>query len=563
MDTTIQNELEIRSNIIIENNYKRIAKETLEIISDTLSKSLGYYGSNTILEDKAFGHVITKDGYTILNKIKFNNTTSTTILEIIKNISRDLVREVGDGSTSSIVIADNLFKAINESEIIKKYPMKIILESLDEIQEAIIKGMDNYSTPITDENFDIVRKIATISNNNDAKIGGMIHDIYKQIGHEGFIYIEKSHTEEDYYEIVDGIELGRGYISPDFANQANKRECILQEPFILLCNDRLDSTDLNLLLDVVGNLMAQHGKPVVIIAKSFSVEFVSCWQINIRENKRAGKELPICLIDYSFANNNAYETFDDLATYVGAIVYNKRDGETPDNFLQILGGCDKIIVNDNSTKIIGRKGKDEDIENRIQYINTYIEDLKNEEGFKDVSSQLYFMQKRVANLKGKIVKFYVGGATDIEKENKKFLIEDSIFAVKSAMKYGYVAGGNLTIPRIFKDTIEISCNDDTEFKYVLYEELKKLIENAFIECYAKVLRNSDLFDNDEAILETIDSCLENETIFNLKTRKFESIKDTDIINSSRTETMILKSAISIIGLLATSNQFIKTNINII
>ena len=123
MDTTIQNELEIRSNIIIENNYKRIAKETLEIISDTLSKSLGYYGSNTILEDKAFGHVITKDGYTILNKIKFNNTTSTTILEIIKNISRDLVREVGDGSTSSIVIADNLFKAINESEIIKKYPM--------------------------------------------------------------------------------------------------------------------------------------------------------------------------------------------------------------------------------------------------------------------------------------------------------------------------------------------------------------------------------------------------------------------------------------------------------
>lgn len=572
--TSTSNNNTIRSNIVSEADYKRIASQTLEIISDTLSKSLGYYGSNSILEDKLYGHTITKDGYTILNKIKFDNAVSTTILEIIKNVSRDLVREVGDGSTSSIVIADKLFKLINECPELKNYPMKLILETLDKIQDHLIKEVEKVAIPITEENFDIVRKIATISNNNDEKIGQMIYDIYKQIGKDGFVHIEKSHTEEDRYEFIDGIELGRGYVASEFANQANKKDCVLNEPYILLCNDTLDSTDLNLLVDVLGNLMARQGKPIVIIAKGYSVEFVSCWQINIRENKRQGKDLPICLIDYSFANNSGYETFDDLATFIGASIYEKRTGDTPDNFLPMLGSCDKIVVTENNTKILGCHGNKEKINERISYIEEFIEQLKSSSQIRDISDDLYKAQNRIANLKGKIVRFFVGGETDIEKENKKYLIEDSIFAVRSALKHGYVAGGNLTIPRIInKQNLMVTKEnrEEIDIETILYQ----LICKAFIHCYSLVLENSSLFnktndtklsflDNDDVdrdkIQSTIVECIANDIIFNLKTNDYENISETNIINSSMTESMILKSSLSIVGLLATSNQFIKNSV---
>jgi len=539
------------TNIYNEKEYKDIAKWTLNTISDSLCNSLGYYGSNTIIEDKLYGHIVTKDGYTILNKIKFDNTVSNTLLEIVKNISRDLVREVGDGSTSSIVIANELFNGIDKLSKKNNYPMKLILEDIKEIEELLEDKIIKESIPITEENFEVIKNIATISNNNDEELGNMIYEIYKKIGKEGFIYIEKALGNESYYEILNGIELSRGYVNKIFVNQPNKRECIFNEPFILMCNDRLDSTDLNLLVDLIGTIASQQMKPLVIIANSFSVEFVNCMEINKRQNPN----LQISLVDFSFSGKQKEEMFDDIATFINAKIYNKKDNMIPDNFIPLLGKCDKIVMTESSTKIIGRKGSDQDINDRVKSIEEDIERVKSiDNPNKVLDEELFILEKRKANLLSKIVRFFVGGDTELEKENRKYLVEDSVFACKSALIYGYVMGGNLTIPSIIKKYNLIS--NSVDVNKLLYQ----IIANSFLKCYKKVINNSGIYSKEETE-KIVNECVNENKILNLKTNSYENINDTKVLNSSMTEIKIMKSVFSIIGLLATSNQFLSNNIN--
>ena len=119
-----QDSSNIKSNIVNDKNYHEYALKTLSIISSCIKQSLGYYGSSSIIEDKMVNHIVTKDGLTIMKSIKFDNPISNTILDIVKKVSRELVETVGDGSTSSVVIADNLFNMLNKSEILKDYSSK-------------------------------------------------------------------------------------------------------------------------------------------------------------------------------------------------------------------------------------------------------------------------------------------------------------------------------------------------------------------------------------------------------------------------------------------------------
>lgn len=548
----IENVNSISNNVVDEDNYKNISSQTLNIIANSLQKSLGYYGSSTIIEDKINGHTATKDGYTILSSFKFEGSLPTTIYEIIKKISFNLVQTVGDGSTSSVVIARSLFNRINKElngGELAHYPAKEIFDSLKYLEKIIIENIKDYSTPITEKNFDVIRKIAEVSNNNDNNVGKNIYDIYKKIGKEGFIYLENSKTSEDTYEFLQGLEFASGMIAEDFSNNRNKPEFTAKDPFIFMCNDRLDSTDLNYMVDSIGNLVSRFTKPVVIISKSFSTEFISNWIINKRHNP----ELQICLVDFSFANKNQEEIFKDIAIYTNSTIYDKNFDDVNDfkkNFVKMLGTCSEISINNRTTKIIGRSCSDNILNDRINYINEEIEKFKelHDDSFE---SRIFQLETRKANLKSTIVKYYVGGDSELEKNNRRYLIEDSIFACKAALETGYVSGGNLIIPKFINEVNFDELNN-------LNSTLLNLISESFKDCYRCVLNNAS-WSNDQ-IEEILNICIKDNMIYNLKTKNFEDDDKTDIINSLKTETEILKAVISIIGILVTSNQFIGKNL---
>lgn len=543
-------ELKITSNVVSEERFKQVANLTLQFIANSLKKSLGYYGSNTIIENKIDGAIATKDGYTILQYMKFENPIAVVIYDLIRKISFNLVQTVGDGSTSSVIIAAQLFDLIQSSDLPTKYPMKEIVAALNLIKERIEEELEMVATPITDDNFEVIKNIATVSNNNDEIVGENIYNIYKEIKTAGFIYLENSHDNKDHYEFINGIEISSGMISDDFSNNKNKPEFIAKEPFILMCDDRLDSTDLNFMVETIGNLVSRHTRPVVIIAKSFSVEFVSCWVINKNKNPN----FQICLVDHSFANKNQENIFNDIAIYTGSTIFRKSELgneaflKDPSSVYKMLGSCDQIKITNKTTKIIGMKGNEADLNDRISFIEEQIEEMKKSNDDGSLSGRIFQHEKRIANLKSMIVRYYVGGETEFEKNNRKYLLEDSVYACKSALLHGYVCGGNLSIPTIIEE------NSKRMYTTELERDLLNLIKESFVQCFVSVLDNK--FNDRVSSLGKTLTCIQDKKIYNLKIDDYEDQSKSSIVNSVETEVKILEAVISIISLLATSNQFI-------
>ena len=550
------------NNVFYEDIQDKIA-EYLSDISSIISRSMGYYGATTILEDKMNGHVITKDGYTILNKIKvYNNSLKATILDLVKNISRDLVREVGDGSTSSVVIASQLFKSFvnlkKEDYYFRNLPTKIILEKLNRIEEIISKELLENSIEINEYNFDKLKEIAKISLNNDEEYANILYEIYKDIGKDGNIFIEKSPTEKTFYEKIKGYELNRGYISNMFVNQKNRKEFSLDNPYILLADDILDSEDLNAMVSLIGKIY-QEGRGLIVISKGFSSEFINCFITN----KNINKDLNIALVDYSFLSDHAKEKFEDLAAYINANVYYKSmqlDKITEPELYYKLGICKTIKITENYTYIIEGKSDQERLDERKKSIKYFIEEVKKEANKRNIEKDMIQYNNRLSLLEGNIVKLNIGGNTDMEKDTNKFLIEDAVFSCKSALKYGYTAGGNLAISKIIYKLLEDSKYKE-KYEFDLIDNiLLKIITSACKKAYKIMILNSSLYEDNEVLEDLIDRNILEESIYNLKRQEIEYDNETDVINSSMTDIMILKSSLSIIGLIATSNQYISNDV---
>lgn len=559
------------NNIVTQEEYVDRAKKTLGIISDTLAHSLGYYGSTTIIEDNVNGNTITKDGYTILRSLAFgiDDTLSNTLLRTIKDISHSLVMEVGDGSTSAVVTSEALFDYLTKSnEVLNNLPKKVIVDELKKISKEIEKTIkEEYARPITAENFDKLRNIASVSNNNDDTTGQMLFDIYKEIGKDGFVFMENSLVDKDHYEISNGIETSTGYIDPVYSNKHNKIESEYHDSSVLMFKGELRSPDLAWLNDMIASFYSlRGGKPLVIIANGYDLDVVNALKYNKVVNAKRGIEYDMGVTIFNATYN---EAFDDLAAYLGGKVINLEDeeilketvkpfeqstlGTNVDKNLfyeQYLGFAKKIFMNSNISRYMEGGGTKEEIDGRVEVINKKIEYYESIRGSENVDFELYRLNKRKANLTSKIVKLYVSGKTLTEIETRKYLLEDAVYASKSALEHGYVSGGNLLVSKIITNKLL-----KEEGISAVRKELLELVAVAFTRTYSKVLKNSGLSEED--VKYTIDQCVQNGTIFNLKTKKYESDGETSIINSAMTDIRIMESVFSIISLLVTSNQYIQ------
>ncbi|WCS68356.1 60 kDa chaperonin [Bacillus phage vB_BsuM-Goe21] len=558
--------MSVNSNVANQSKTKEVITETLNTLTTILSNSLGPYGSTSIIQDKlTVNHAITKDGYSILNKIKFDNEIASTILDIVKKISRSLVREVGDGSTSAIVVSNSLFKELDSLISEFKVPRKDIIDTLAKFEEVLVEFIKKEATEITEENFDIIKEIATVSNNNDEKAGQIIYNIYKEIGADGFISLELSDDVVDSYTVTKGIELNRGYITNDFANQVDKVTGEFKDALVFMSNQTLDLEDQKILADLMGEVIFDRNKPLVIISKGYSSEIANMLRINHRRDELKGR---MVAIDYALATDHHRESFEDLAIYLGATIYDKFEmGQLQKFDIDKLGKCNKVTVNENTSKLIEGQGDPEAIKERIEYLNTRLEEISKREKYIDTTEDEYKIKKRIADLNCSIANLFIGGSTELEKETRKFLMEDAVFACRSALRNGYISGGNLIIPRIIDknldDIIEKIISDKSLFryfnddeKYNFIKEFSIKIKQAFRNSFETVLMNK-FEDNENLIDDIISECIVNDKIYNLKTDEFEDISNTKIINSTQTDIEIMKATFSIIGLLVTSNQFVS------
>lgn len=557
----VKTKVNITTNIVNEEETRLIIGETLNLLDDVLSKTLGPYGSTTIIQDRFLNHNMCKDGYTVLKSLMIKEDAPRTVLDLVQKISRNLVRKVGDGSTSSIIIANRLFKELNNIMTTRNIPPKTMLDILNIVSEEISVLIKDEAIQITSDDLSPIEKIATISTNNDKEVAKLIRQIFEKVGEFGFIHVEKSSKPCTYIDDTSGFEIHRGYTNALMATEDDEKTCIQKSPTIFMTDSYLGEEDMDVMMNLIGTVALQGGAPIVLLCKGTDTAFDTFVHMNMQKNK----QLPLLVVDISTQSKSARERFDDLAINLGCDPVRRSEGEEmPQDVSELLkrcGSCKKVISTEIYTRFIEGSGDRNSIDRRLNKIKDLLDKEFAKEGAVDNDDTIYELKKRMSLLQNTMATIFVGGATEQEKDTKKYLVEDAVFACKSALKNGYILGGNLIIPYVILNKKEKLINSIMSKLNILdlnllAKDTVDAIESSFKYSFERVLKN---MKGDEDINHIIEYCLENYKIYNLLSNKYESIENTTVINSSETDIEIMKSAFSIIGLLATSNQLIKIN----
>lgn len=553
----------LASNIVNSKNTQIVAEETLKIIKESLELSLGPYGSTTILEDRQIGHIMTKDGFSILDRIRFNEPVSMTFLNIIKDISLKLVQTVGDGSTSSIISAYHFYHALKSMSINKVRPQEVI-RTLDDCVNTIERELKKYAKPISKDLHEI-KDLAAISLNNDEETGNIIHEIYKAVGVEGFINIQLGSSYQTTYKQVNGFQFRAGYLDPILINNETE-ECELDDVAVLVFNSAINNQDAFRVLEMAfesftkGFVGAKREyKSLLLIAPDYNDTAKATFRKIAETYRSIGKKVQFNVLKYSMNTEDRVAEVEDLVSATGARKIMLTAGEEMDiiegkdgiKVTDFFGYSGKVISNFKSSTFMenGDVNSKNDLATRISSVKHQI-NVAEQEGTLTLD-KAYTLNKRLAILEQKLVTIYVGGNSEHQRKTNKTLMEDAVAACRSALKNGYVIGGNLSIPIV----ISKIRNDDTTVISDIKAKYLDLIKDSFLKVYATVLSNG-IADN-EKIDEIVDKSLKDESVYNLIDETYTTDK---VINSVETEIEILKNVTSIISLILTSNQFVMTNV---
>ena len=579
----------ILTNIVDESISKNKIRATLQIIAKALSSTLGPDGATTILQDTERQHLVTKDGLDVISRMSFQDEIAKTVLDLIRNISKEQVLAVGDGSTSAIIVANALyqeFTAEKNKDYFKYTSPKVIVGILNVLSEYLEEKLKKSAIPLSQDLHELIR-IASIAMNNDEEVGKLIHEIYLKIGKYGFITTDVTEKyETDVVDYKKGISWKRGYVDPTFGEKYEGNRIIHNKPYIFITNSNITADDCDIIYrPLIGQICGHDRRELVIVANYISDEAKNFFK-NVREIYKIGKpELFFTVVDIDQVTEISINNLKDLAFLCGCEIFNKNlydlselvgrldPAYTKDDKYKFIGNALKATITKNSTEIVCDDSllNEEALKRKndfIAKITNDLDELNKKSALTVEETNLMFMYKmRKSYLEHLTAILHVGGKTYEERRSRERLIEDAIFASKSAINNGYIVGGNIMIPKILaREEKELALMLKEKFNYLnqdekFFEYFVGLLKDSFLESYRSVLDNSYIL-TDEQVEGILDTVIKENKFYNLKTHEYEDFESTGVINSVDTDIQIMRSCISLMGLLATSNQIITINYNI-
>ena len=443
-------------------------------MASAVKSTLGPMGNTVLIESPEHTHgiTVTKDGVTVAKSISLVDPVENLAVRMMKEAAEGTATIAGDGTTTAIVITEALVDA-GITMIGKDYNKTEILRELTEYTQEIIQELGKISKPVTKK---MLSDVASISANNDKKIGKIIADTYGKVGKNGIVTVEKSQTSETYNEVTDGLKIDRGYTSNLFVNNHRKDECILEDVHILVSDAEITNL---LTIETVLKPIIQENKKLLIVAPC-SNNVINTLAANVMKNS-----LKICNITPPSFGYKQHELMQDIALTVGATYFSEKTGDDLSiiNFND-LGRASKVIVGGDSTIVIKDKEENEDkVEERVQQL-WEAHDLANKKPEKD------FILSRIASLTGGIGVIYVGGNTDLEQKELYDRVDDAVCAVRSALLEGILPGSGLALYRFYATFFDRAYNSKlSESKKIacailsnaLRAPLKQILQNAGLE----------------------------------------------------------------------------------
>ena len=546
----------IKWNVVSEDVFKETMHTVFEAVAETISKTMGPFGTTTIINEKA-QIVTTKDGYNVLKRIRFDDSIANDILDILHDIVHKVVVSVGDGSTSSTVASHALLESITNSSILKKIRRKDFFDELSECANLIIKYILKNAETISSENLgEDIRRVAYIATNGDDCVSDIIADIY-DITKNPVIEILNSKTIDTHHEIIEGYQIKNTYLDGIYIN--NDDRCDHKNPMLLIFNHKLDYQEYyNKIIMPCINMAMSEGRQLIVMAPYY--DNFALDQIGRQANSvvtSGSKRFPVIYTNLSILNNMSKVELNDFACMCGCSII-KEDilNHIEDGTFKLeehIGEVGSISIGPEFTLVTGFIKRNEamyeillqDAESKLN------KELEMNEDSNTVSIHSFECKRRLSKLHGVMSKIYVGGKSAMEKKTNHDAIEDAVKACESAYRYGINIGGSLIIPIAIN---EIKNNEEiTPIK----REILMLLDTAFRNVFKVVLRNKYNNESDKELIDGIVAkCVTNKMCYDLINDEFTN----NIINPCHTDIEILKATTSIIGLLLSSNQYISTRI---
>ncbi len=397
--------------------------------------TLGPTGRNVILDKSFGGPTVTKDGVTVSKEIDLADPFENMGAKLVNAVAQKTSDVAGDGTTTATILALSIYQEGLRSITAGANPMAV-KRGIDKAVEAVVAELEKMTKKLSKK--EEMKQVATISANNDEKIGSLMADAFEKVGKDGVITVEEGKTSETTLEFVEGMQFDKGYISPYFIT-TQEMTCELEDPLILIYEKKLNNVrDMLPLLEKV----AQAAKPLLIIAEDVESEALAALVIN----KLRGI-LQVCAVKAPGFGDRRKAMLGDIAVLTGGQFISEDLGLKLENVtLEQLGRAKKVHVEKENTTIINGQGKKSEIEKRVAQIRTQMEQTESEYDKEKFS-------ERLAKLTGGVAIIRVGAATEAEMKQTKGRVEDALHATRAAVAEGIVPGGGTALVRCI-DTAE-------------------------------------------------------------------------------------------------------------
>lgn len=515
--------------LLFDAEARKALERGVNTLANAVKVTIGPKGCNVVLEKKFGSPTVTNDGVTIAKEIDLEDHFENIGAQLIKEVATKTQDSAGDGTTTATILAQSMMREGLKNVAAGSNPM-IIRRGMEKAIEIIVDGIKKRSIPVKDRKN--ISEVATISA-NDNKIGELIADAMDKVGQDGVITVEENQGIETTLEIVEGMQFDKGYISPYMVTDSERMEAVLEDPYILITDQKISSMkDLLPILEKV----VQAGKPLLIIAEEVEGEALATLVVN----KLRGTLTCVAVKAPGFGDRRK-AMLDDIAILTGGKRISEELGFKLENAtLDMLGRAKRVTVDKENTTIVKGAGNTEDVKNRIQQIKNEIETTTS-----DYDKEK--LQERLAKLAGGVAVIKVGAATEVEMKERKARIEDALSATRAAVEEGIVAGGGTILVNLIKDLDTIKTDVQEEViginivKRALEDPLRQIAKNAGYE--------------PSVIIERIKK--EKDGIgFDASTGEFVDMIKHGIVDPAKVTRSAVQNAVSIASMLLTTEVLI-------
>ena len=506
---------------------RELLREGADALANAVKVTLGPKGRNVVIDKKFGAPRITKDGVSVAKEIELDDPFRNSGAQLVKSVASKTGDDAGDGTTTATVLAQAILTEGMKNVASGANPLDV-KRGIDKAVAKVVESIKAQAEQV-EESYEKIEQVATISANNDAEIGKLIADGMRAVSVDGVITIEDAKGRDTVLKTVEGMQFDRGYLSAYFVTDAEKMQCVMENPYILIYDKKISA--INDFLPIL-NPAVQTGRPLLVIAEDVDSEALTTLVVN-----RLRTQLKICAVKAPGFGDRRKAMLEDIAILTGGVVISEEKGlKLEQATLEMLGSAEKVTITKDNTTIVNGAGEKENIQNRIAQ-------LKNEIANTTSSYDKEKLQERLAKLSGGVCVLEVGAASETEQKEKKDRCDDALCATRAAIEEGIVTGGGVAYIRA-QQALEGLTGDNADETTGI-----AIVRRAIEEPLRQICRNAGL---EGAVV--VNKVREGEGNFgyNAKTEVYEDLRAAGVVDPAKVTRVALETAASVAGMFLTT-----------